>query len=46
MERRLDSVTLGYREGFAVSIVLASKGYPGKYPKGVPMTIPPMPTGM
>lgn len=46
VERRLDSVELGYREGYAVSVVLASGGYPGKYPKGVPMTInPSMPQG-
>ena len=47
VERRLDSVKLSYREGFAVSVVLASKGYPGKYPKGVPMTInPDLPNGV
>ncbi|KAL7418516.1 Bifunctional purine biosynthetic protein ADE5,7 [Cryptotrichosporon argae] len=41
VERRLDSVRLGYREGYAVSVVLASEGYPGSYPKGVQMTINP-----
>ncbi|WVQ84956.1 phosphoribosylamine-glycine ligase [Cryptococcus sp. DSM 104549] len=47
VERRLDSVKLGYKEGFAVSVVLASEGYPGSYPKGVPMTInPTMPAGV
>jgi phosphoribosylamine--glycine ligase/phosphoribosylformylglycinamidine cyclo-ligase len=47
VERRLDSVKLGYREGYAVSVVLASEGYPGTYPKGVPMTInPALPEGM
>jgi phosphoribosylamine--glycine ligase/phosphoribosylformylglycinamidine cyclo-ligase len=46
VERRLDSVKLGYREGYAVSIVLASGGYPGSYPKGIPMTIPPVPRGV
>ncbi|WWC71069.1 phosphoribosylamine-glycine ligase [Kwoniella pini CBS 10737] len=47
VERRLDSVKLGYRDGYAVSVVLASEGYPGKYPKGVPMTInPDMPAGV
>lgn len=40
-EGRLDAVKLGYREGYAVSVVLASQGYPGKYAKGVPMTINP-----
>jgi phosphoribosylamine--glycine ligase/phosphoribosylformylglycinamidine cyclo-ligase len=47
VERRLDSVKLSYRSGFAVSVVLASQGYPGKYQKGVPMTInPQMPAGV
>ncbi|WVF68736.1 phosphoribosylamine-glycine ligase [Kwoniella sp. CBS 6097] len=47
VERRLDSVKLGYRDGYAVSVVLASEGYPGKYPKGVEMTInPSMPEGV
>ncbi|WVQ96266.1 phosphoribosylamine-glycine ligase [Kwoniella sp. CBS 9459] len=47
VERRLDSVKLGYRDGYAVSVVLASEGYPGKYPKGVEMTIDPsMPEGV
>jgi phosphoribosylamine--glycine ligase/phosphoribosylformylglycinamidine cyclo-ligase len=45
VERRLDSVKLGYRDGYAVSIVLASGGYPGSYPKGIPMSIPPVPKG-
>jgi phosphoribosylamine--glycine ligase/phosphoribosylformylglycinamidine cyclo-ligase len=37
-EHRLDSVQLGYKDAFAVSVVCASEGYPGSYPKGVPMT--------
>ena len=46
VERRLDSVKLNYREGYAVSVVLASEGYPGTYRKGVPMTVDPvLPTG-
>lgn len=46
VERRLDSVKLGYRQGYAVSVVLASEGYPGKYPKGIPMQINPnLPSG-
>lgn len=45
-ERRLDSVKLGYRDGYAVSVVCASEGYPGSYPKGIPMQISPnMPEG-
>ena len=43
VERRLDSVTLAYREGYAVSVVLASGGYPAKYATGLPITIGQMP---
>lgn len=39
-ERRLDSVELALKPGFAISVILASKGYPGSYPKGVAMSIP------
>ncbi|KAK4683789.1 hypothetical protein P7C73_g6436, partial [Tremellales sp. Uapishka_1] len=47
VERRLDSIKLGYRDGFAVAVVLASEGYPGSYPKGRAMTIrPDMPEGV
>lgn len=34
MERRLDSVKIKVSDGFAVSVVLASEGYPGSYAKG------------
>ena len=34
MNHRLDAVSLNIRPGFAVSIVLASNGYPGAYEKG------------
>lgn len=34
----LDPATVTWREGFAVSVVLASGGYPGSYNKGVPIT--------
>ncbi|TRM65924.1 aminoimidazole ribonucleotide synthetase [Schizophyllum amplum] len=33
-ERRLDSVSIKTRAGYAVSVILASAGYPGSYPKG------------
>ncbi|KAF8215967.1 bifunctional purine ADE1 [Mycena galopus ATCC 62051] len=33
-EHRLDSVPISIRPGYAVSVVLASQGYPGSYPKG------------
>ncbi|CBQ68240.1 probable bifunctional purine biosynthetic protein ade1 [Sporisorium reilianum SRZ2] len=39
VERRLDQVKPVVRNQHAVSIVLASQGYPGKYPTGVPITI-------
>lgn len=45
VERRLDSVTLSYREGYAISVILASGGYPGKYATGIPMTIGTLPEG-
>ncbi|KAI0688679.1 phosphoribosylglycinamide synthetase [Cytidiella melzeri] len=34
VERRLDSVNVKAREGVAVSVILASEGYPGSYEKG------------
>ncbi|KAJ6575362.1 bifunctional purine ADE1 [Mycena capillaripes] len=33
-EHRLDSVKISTRPGYAVSVVLASQGYPGSYAKG------------
>ncbi|EJD52108.1 bifunctional purine ADE1 [Auricularia subglabra TFB-10046 SS5] len=45
-ERRLDSVSLGIRNEFAVSVVLASAGYPGSYRKGVPIKIGSLPQGV
>lgn len=39
-EHRLDSVKIGTKPGFAVSVILASQGYPGTYPKGKPISIP------
>ncbi|KAG8938162.1 hypothetical protein FRC00_000520, partial [Tulasnella sp. 408] len=38
VERRLDSVRVSTRPGFAVSVILASAGYPGSYPKGKVIT--------
>lgn len=46
VERRLDCVDLAVRPGYAVSIVIASGGYPGKYPTGVPITIGQLPEGV
>ncbi|CAE6504276.1 unnamed protein product [Rhizoctonia solani] len=34
VEHRLDSVKISTRPGVAVSVILASQGYPGNYPKG------------
>ncbi len=39
VERRLDSVEIKTREGFAVSVILAYKGYPGSYEKGKKITV-------
>ncbi|KAI0066453.1 aminoimidazole ribonucleotide synthetase [Artomyces pyxidatus] len=39
VEHRLDSVSLNVRPGFAVSVILASAGYPGNYDKGKEITI-------
>jgi phosphoribosylamine--glycine ligase len=35
---KLDPAAVKWRPGFAVSVVLCSKGYPGDYPKGLPIT--------
>ncbi|PWN51982.1 putative bifunctional purine ade1 [Violaceomyces palustris] len=43
VERRLDSVKFAIRPQHAVSVVLASPGYPGKYPTGLPITIGSLP---
>ncbi|TFK56567.1 phosphoribosylformylglycinamidine cycl [Heliocybe sulcata] len=38
-ERRLDAVKINVRPGFAVSVILASQGYPGNYAKGKHITV-------
>jgi phosphoribosylamine--glycine ligase len=35
---QLDPASVRWQPGFAVSVVLASPGYPGSYPKGLPIT--------
>lgn len=35
----LDAVPLHTRPGFSATVVAAAPGYPGSYPKGVPMTV-------
>ncbi|KAG0228388.1 Bifunctional purine biosynthetic protein ade1 [Actinomortierella wolfii] len=42
-EGRLDAVTVGIKPGFAATVVVASGGYPGKYPTGKPITLKPTP---
>ncbi|KAF7307134.1 Phosphoribosylformylglycinamidine cyclo-ligase [Mycena indigotica] len=43
-EHRLDSVKLTIRPGYAVSVVLASAGYPGSYQKGKVIDLTAVPT--
>ena len=43
-EHRLDSVSIKINPGYAVSVVLASQGYPGSYPKGKQITIGSVPS--
>lgn len=35
---KLDPASVRWKPGFAVTVVLASPGYPGDYPKGLPIT--------
>lgn len=34
----LDPSTVSWKQGYAATVVLASQGYPGSYPKGLPIT--------
>ncbi|GAA5882185.1 hypothetical protein JCM16303_002268 [Sporobolomyces ruberrimus] len=43
VERRLDCVKFEMKKEAAVTVVLAAKGYPGKYPKGDVITFDPLP---
>ncbi|KAG8918789.1 Bifunctional purine biosynthetic protein ade1 [Tulasnella sp. 418] len=45
VERRLDSVNISIRPGFAVSVILASAGYPGSYAKGKQISVGQLPEG-
>ena len=44
VERRLDSITLAMKKDYSVTVILASKGYPGDYVKGIPIEIGQLPT--
>lgn len=46
MEHRLDSITISTKPGFAVSVILASGGYPGSYAKGKEIQIGQIPKGI
>jgi phosphoribosylamine--glycine ligase/phosphoribosylformylglycinamidine cyclo-ligase len=46
VERRLDCIKVEMKKEFAVSVVLASKGYPGAYGKGVEITFDTLPKGV
>ena len=43
VERRLDCIKLEMKKAFAVTVILASKGYPGPYTKGVEIQIGELP---
>ncbi|WFD02625.1 hypothetical protein MOBT1_001306 [Malassezia obtusa] len=46
VERRLDCAEFSILPGYAVSVVVASGGYPGKYATGVPLTVDALPEGV
>lgn len=37
-KRQVNKLKLSWHKGFAVCVVIASKGYPGKYEQGIPIT--------
>lgn len=45
VEHRLDSIKLEMKKEFAVTVVLASEGYPGAYKTGVEITVGVLPKG-
>lgn len=45
VEHQLGSITIETKREFSVTVVLASKGYPGSYSEGVKITIGELPSG-
>ncbi|KAJ6621110.1 aminoimidazole ribonucleotide synthetase [Mycena sp. CBHHK59/15] len=45
-EHRLDSVQISFRPGYAVSVILASQGYPGSYDKGKSIDVKDVPSNV
>ncbi|KAI9317772.1 phosphoribosylglycinamide synthetase [Dichotomocladium elegans] len=46
VEGRLDAVSVTTKPGFGATVILASGGYPGSYPKDKEITIGDLPTGV
>ncbi|KAI9300307.1 phosphoribosylglycinamide synthetase [Cunninghamella echinulata] len=40
VEGRLDAISITVKQAYAATVIIASGGYPGNYPKGLPITIP------
>jgi len=45
-EHRLDSIPVKFQEGIAVTVILASQGYPGSYSKGQKITFGEIPSSV
>jgi len=45
-EHRLDSVPVTFKDGVAVTVILAAQGYPGNYEKGNKITFGDLPSGV
>ena len=43
IDERLHEVTLSWSPKRAACVVMAAPGYPGDYPKGLPLSVPPLP---
>lgn len=40
VEERLPEIEAQWHEGTSVCVVMAAPGYPGKYPRGIPLSVP------